>query len=76
MFQLYTLISNKLVGILLRARKYQLVDFEGEVLFQRQDDHVPIIMLKAIDEIRSILKSKMEDANAILRQQGEELWKP
>jgi len=39
LFQTYTVISNKVVGILLRARKYGLVDFEGEMLFQRRDDN-------------------------------------
>ncbi|GBP78681.1 hypothetical protein EVAR_45570_1 [Eumeta japonica] len=32
--RLYTVISDKLVGILLRTRKHQLTYFEGEVLFQ------------------------------------------
>lgn len=32
--QIFTAISDKLVGMLLRARKHKLVDFEGEVLFQ------------------------------------------
>lgn len=34
MLQIYTVINDKLVGILLRARKYKLLDFEGEMLFQ------------------------------------------
>ena len=29
-----TLYAHKVVGLLLRARKYQLVHFEGETLFQ------------------------------------------
>lgn len=33
-FQIYTVISDKLVGMLLRARKHKIVDFEGECLFQ------------------------------------------
>jgi hypothetical protein len=33
-FQIYTSISNKVVGVLLRARKHKFVDFEGETLFQ------------------------------------------
>jgi hypothetical protein len=32
--QIYTGISNKVVGVLLRARKHKFVDFEGETLFQ------------------------------------------
>jgi hypothetical protein len=32
--QIYTSISNKVVGVLLRARKHKFLDFEGETLFQ------------------------------------------
>lgn len=53
-------ISNKVVGLLLRARKHNLIDFEGEILFQRRDDHVPIFMLKPITEIRDILIADIE----------------
>ena len=45
LFEIYTVISNKVVGILLRARKYGFVAFEGEMLFQRKDDHVVITLL-------------------------------
>ena len=31
---MYTVINDKLVGLLLRARKAGMVDFEGETLFQ------------------------------------------
>jgi hypothetical protein len=34
LLQMYTSISNKVVGVLLRARKHKFVDFEGETLFQ------------------------------------------
>nr|XP_046256363.1 actin-binding Rho-activating protein-like [Scatophagus argus]XP_046256364.1 actin-binding Rho-activating protein-like [Scatophagus argus] len=46
LFEHYVTISNKLVGILLRARKQRLVDFEGEMLWQGQDDHVVITLLQ------------------------------
>lgn len=46
LFELYTRISNKVVGILLRARKYGFVDFEGEMLFQRIHDKVDIYLTK------------------------------
>ncbi|KAK8772466.1 hypothetical protein V5799_024291 [Amblyomma americanum] len=49
--QLYTSISNKVVGILLRARKHGLVDFEGEMLYQRRDDGVVIRLLRPIADI-------------------------
>jgi len=42
LFQLYIQVSNKLVGALLRARKVGLVDFKGEMLFQRRDDETLI----------------------------------
>lgn len=45
LFEHYVTISNKLVGILLRARKQRLVDFEGEMLWQGKDDHVVITLV-------------------------------
>lgn len=46
LFQHYVAISNKLVGILLRARKQRLVEFEGEMLWQEKDDHVVIFLVE------------------------------
>ncbi|XP_071513751.1 actin-binding Rho-activating protein-like isoform X2 [Panulirus ornatus] len=60
LFQIYTRISNKVVGMLLRARKYGLLDFEGETLFQRRDDDVPILLLRPIQEIRDELHKDQE----------------
>ncbi|XP_042238274.1 actin-binding Rho-activating protein-like [Homarus americanus] len=60
LFQIYTRISNKVVGMLLRARKYGLVEFEGEMLFQRRDDDVPIALVKPIQEIRDELHKDQE----------------
>ncbi|XP_028151266.1 actin-binding Rho-activating protein [Diabrotica virgifera virgifera] len=71
LFAIYTAISDKVVGILLRARKYNLVDFEGECLFQRQDDHVPIILVKPISEIRTFLKERIATATKALKETGE-----
>lgn len=51
LFQLYQSISNKVVGILLRARKHGLVDFKGEMLFQRRDDDVVITLVKPLHEL-------------------------
>lgn len=61
------MISDKLVGMLLRARKHKLVDFEGEVLFQRRDDHVPIILLKPMSEIKRIFEEKINIAREGLK---------
>lgn len=59
-FQIYNYISDKVVGILLRARKHKLVEFEGEMLFQRRDDDVPIFLIKPISEIRRETNEKVE----------------
>ncbi|KAH9408939.1 PREDICTED: actin-binding Rho-activating protein [Rhagoletis zephyria] len=45
LFELYKVISNKVVGLLIRARKYKLVAFEGEMLYQGRDDAVVITLL-------------------------------
>lgn len=44
LFEQYVTISNKLVGVLLRARKHGLVHFEGEMLWQGRDDAVIITL--------------------------------
>ncbi|XP_067122333.1 actin-binding Rho-activating protein-like [Centruroides vittatus] len=54
LFEMYTRISNKVVGILMRARKHGLLTFEGEMLFQRRDDHVVITLIKTIEELHEI----------------------
>lgn len=46
LFDRYVTISNKLVGVLLRARKHGLVDFEGEMLWQGKDDSVVITLFE------------------------------
>uniref|UniRef100_A0A7E4VHL2 Costars domain-containing protein n=1 Tax=Panagrellus redivivus TaxID=6233 RepID=A0A7E4VHL2_PANRE len=65
LFYLYAHYSDKLVGMLLRARKYGLVSFEGEMLYQRQDDHKEIRLLKTIDEIRKIVKYSGDPVNCV-----------
>nr|XP_061808205.1 actin-binding Rho-activating protein-like [Nerophis lumbriciformis] len=45
LFDRYVRISDKVVGILLRARKHGKVHFEGEMLWQGQDDGVIITLL-------------------------------
>ncbi|CAH4021559.1 actin-binding Rho-activating protein-like isoform X1 [Pieris brassicae] len=58
LFTIYTVISDKLVGILLRTRKYHLTYFEGEVLFQKRDDDVPVFLMQSIADIRSYCDNK------------------
>ncbi|XP_041740743.2 actin-binding Rho-activating protein [Coregonus clupeaformis] len=45
LFDRYVRISDKVVGILLRARKHGKVVFKGEMLWQGQDDDVIITLL-------------------------------
>lgn len=47
LFRLYQVISNKVVGVLIRARKHGFVEFEGEMLYQRRDDDVIIRLIKS-----------------------------
>lgn len=50
-----------MVGILLRARKYGYVRFEGEMLLQRRDDDVPIFLTKKFEQILKEIKEKQSD---------------
>ncbi|CAN2389909.1 Costars, partial [Pristimantis euphronides] len=45
LFDRYVRVSDKVVGILLRARKHGRLDFEGEMLWQRVHDDVVITLL-------------------------------
>ncbi|KAJ8963568.1 hypothetical protein NQ314_005542 [Rhamnusium bicolor] len=71
LFGIYTAISDKVVGVLLRARKYKFVDFVGECLFQRRDDHIPIILIQPIKQIRAALMEKIETARQSIMQNEE-----
>jgi len=46
LFAFYSRLSEKLVGVLVRARRQGLIDFEGEMLYQRQDELVPIRLIQ------------------------------
>lgn len=72
LFQLYTKISSKVVGLLLAAKKRGLIYFEGEMLFQRRDDHVLIALLKPIDEIRKIMQDGTPVQTTPDEQESEE----
>ncbi|KAI5651585.1 costars domain-containing protein [Phthorimaea operculella] len=58
LFTIYTVINDKLVGLLIRTRKHHLTWFEGEVLFQKRDDDVPIFLMMPISEARSYCDNK------------------
>ncbi|KAL6438472.1 hypothetical protein ACFW04_004517 [Cataglyphis niger] len=60
-FNIYTNISSKCVGLLLRARKQKYLEFEGECLFQRRDDDVPIFLVKPIEEIREEYNQRLQE---------------
>ncbi|KAI6234458.1 GOLD domain-containing protein [Aphelenchoides fujianensis] len=52
LFRIYQYISDKVVGMLLRARKNKMLDFEGEMLFQRRDEAVVITLLLSPAEVK------------------------
>ncbi|XP_037076391.1 uncharacterized protein LOC119097465 [Pollicipes pollicipes] len=51
-FRLYSAINDKCVGLLMRGRKHNILDFEGEMLFQRRDDDKMIELLLPLNTIR------------------------
>ncbi|KAK6181141.1 hypothetical protein SNE40_009067 [Patella caerulea] len=52
LFKSYLRVSNKVVGILLRARKRNYVAFEGEMLYQGRDENVIITLLEVPEDTR------------------------
>ena len=58
LFEMYTRISSKVVGMLLRARKHNLLTFEGEMLFQRRDDDVIITLCNIPDGLIDYARTK------------------
>ncbi|XP_003373906.1 actin-binding Rho-activating protein [Trichinella spiralis] len=57
LFEIYVYVSDKVVGMLLRARRHKIVDFQGEMLYQRRDEDVPITLLRPIDQVRLLYSS-------------------
>ncbi|ULU12264.1 hypothetical protein L5515_001608 [Caenorhabditis briggsae] len=57
LFTIYVNISDKVVGTLLRARKHKMIDFEGEMLFQKRDDHVIITLLLEGSELKAAIRA-------------------
>merc|ERR1719412_1413191 len=51
LFEIYRFISDKCCGLLLRARRYKLLSFVGEMLFQGRDDKTVITMERTFAEI-------------------------
>ena len=55
LWERYNAISDKVVGMLIRARKYRLLYFEGETLFERRDYGRPILMLMSSVHAEQVL---------------------
>jgi len=51
--------------MLIRARKYKLLIFDGEMLYQRQDDHKVITMLKSMPEIQAKIGESGDPVNCM-----------
>jgi len=56
LFNTYRFISDKCCGLLLRARRYKLLAFEGEMLFQGKDDKTVVTMLRTFGDIHGHYK--------------------
>lgn len=59
LFNVYTRISDKIVGMLNRARRHQLVQFEGEMLYQGQDNHVIITLVQVPESLSALWNKQM-----------------
>lgn len=68
LFNVYVYISDKVVGMLLRARKHGLLAFEGEMLYQRRDEAVTITLLKPLDEVRRLYSQSDDPASCLLSE--------
>ncbi|KHJ85477.1 hypothetical protein OESDEN_14148 [Oesophagostomum dentatum] len=66
LFYIYSFYSDKLVGMLIRARKYGLLDFEGEMLYQRQDDEKLITMNMSLAEIRQRMRPSGDPKDCVV----------
>ncbi|CAD5214103.1 unnamed protein product [Bursaphelenchus okinawaensis] len=69
LFKLYEFYSDKVVGLLIRARKYKLLTFDGEMLYQRQDDHKAIVMLMSREQIQQNVEFSGDPAAMISLKQ-------
>ncbi|XP_063696596.1 actin-binding Rho-activating protein-like [Culicoides brevitarsis] len=70
LFQIYTKINDKVVGILIRGRRHNYLKFEGEMLYQRKDDMVPIYLIKSISDIRSSIQDKQTEIQKQIKESG------
>ncbi len=56
----------QVVGMLLRARKHNLVAFEGEMLYQRQDDEKEITLLKPLEQVKELYSKSDDPAKCLM----------
>lgn len=68
-FDIYQTISNKVVGILARARKNRLIHFEGETLFQGESDATNVTLLRSAKdvEVRTAVEPGDYDPSVVFR---------
>ncbi|KAH8262032.1 hypothetical protein KR038_005951, partial [Drosophila bunnanda] len=65
LFNLYSDISDKLMGTMLAARKNGFVEFNGETLFQGRDEIVPVRLLRPFQQLKTEILAKIEDLRCI-----------
>lgn len=59
LFHIYESISDKVVGVLIRARKHEFLTFEGEMLYQHVHGHVIIKLLHPYPKVKELMHSKL-----------------
>lgn len=67
---MYTKINDKVVGILIRGRRHNYLKFDGEMLYQRKDDMVPIYLIKSISDIRTNILEKQGEIQKQINASG------
>ena len=58
LFETYTRISNKIVGVLIRARKHGLIEFDGEILYQGRDNNKIIRLIRSPDLLQQSINQR------------------
>lgn len=69
LFRIYTRISDKVVGMLLRARRHKMVQFQGEMLYQGQDERTVVTLLKSLSEVKLFYEATDDPAHCVKRDQ-------
>lgn len=53
------MVSNRMLSVLIKARKSGFVQFKGELLLQGKDDNEPITLIKMPPKAVQITKTQM-----------------